>query len=426
MVKKTASTTGKTGSSFLSENENQKSSSLAIQSWDCSPLIWNIRDGLSALEGEDRLSLDALKDAEQPVNGDQFGLEVPSGALFIKTDEIPTEGSKKFVDSGQLWEYEQENPRGGASMELVPGYFVGFVGAVVPASKSIVNIVVYGNITIISSSTGNNFRVMLSNDGKNFYETRSESSSLSVYGLCINQKGTLIACSRAASGNTIMRSTDLGNTWAVASVPGTTSISAVTEFGGVWVASCRQGTGNRALYSYDDGVSWFFSSTHQDNVFEDIIYHKGKFYIVSPEGTQRLGVSSDWGQTFSGISVSYNKYYTRLATFKDKLILISSAPSTAPRCVFTEDEGVTFVEFFPEATSSFQLFCGIQIGDYFFVGGTDGYLARSLDLVTWEEIDNPLSNNIFSISYNYVNGKPVIYAATADLSTGTRVITSVH
>lgn len=390
----------------LPENKGASKTSSVLQSWDCNSLVWSIRDGLSSLSGEDRLSLEALKDADQPVNGDQLGVEVSTGSLYIKTDEEPTENSRKFIDSGQLWAYEEANPRGGSQLKFE------FAGANEPGDRMYDNLMSFdGMAYALSVSGGGNTRLVYSTDGVTFNEA-GPTGGTSFSGMDINPHTRTMILVATTTANNIRRSTDLGRTFDIITPPSVRSLNKVKLCWDTWVVACGHFSGSNtgALYSTDDGLTWQTSTVHEDISFVDLAFFNGKVFMVSNNvtGEEQLAVSTDFGANFTGKATPYG-IWNRIIPFKGKLVITSSTQTGLHfRLAFSVDEGDTW-------ETRLQLPAGTTVRGVrvyqrnLYMLTNQNYMIRTSDLENFDTIPlNVSTENARDIEFFEKDGSTII------------------
>lgn len=381
---------------------------------------------ISKIEGvtpENRLDLQFTKGGSILDQNVFEGLGTSISPYTLQTDAVPTENSPKFINSGQLWQYEQDNPRGDSTHSNPT-----FSPAVYPSDQAFRKIVVRGNYAYIAMSTSDtNSRVLITSDGKYFYYS-GDTNTLGNYGIDVNNLHTIITVDRQNGTDRIKRSVDGGMTFQNSTNPTTVELTGIASSGSKWAASSRIGTGNRAIYSTDDGVTWLASTTHEDIVFNDICFFRNRFWMVASDGTQRLAVSTNGGATFSGITIP-DRFFGKVTSFQDKLVAINTGTGAQSRLVWTADLGTTFSQTLLPADvgSDINLIIqgGKEVGKYFYVVGNGGFMARSTNLTSWEIIATGVTTNLTDIDCLVIDGQPVIIAiGAASGAAGSYIITT--
>jgi|GEM_PF-6293791 len=377
-----------------------------------------IKTKIESLTGAQRLSMDFLKDNEQPITPSQFELVPVTNELRIRTDQVPVSGSQRFVSSGDMFGYELANPR------AVPGSSAVFGASTFPSDIRFAIIRGFQNMIFIACTEGATQRVIISSDGGLSFSFAGISNNGNYQSMDISPSGTICVGDRNISGNTIRRSTNFGRTWVSSTVPSQRQVSSIAYGDGVWVASCVAGTLNRVMHSIDDGVTWINGVTHEDNTFENVCFHKSKFYICSFNGTNRLAVSINRGLNFTAQSIgNFLGDFSRLASFKNALCILDSSLSFNPRIRYTVDEGVNWLSSLTVSPNTQTTLCMKQIGAYLFVGGGVGFLVRSKNLILWEPVVSGTILDINDIEATTVEGLPVIILINNGIA-GTRILTS--
>jgi hypothetical protein len=307
------------------------------------------------------------------------------------------------------------------------GYGNTFYAAVYPFDNAYRKITRFNNTVFVSFSTSpNNSRTLRSDDGKHFYYC-ADTAGIVPYAIHINTRGTLLVGDRTNGVNSIKRSTDFGISYENIISPITTEITGIASSGIRWVACSRVGTGNRAIYSTDDGITFLASVTHEDTSFESVLFFERRVWIVASSGTQRLGVSVNGGANFTGITVP-NRFYTKLSKHKNKLILIAGGTGSTSRLIWTSDLGVTTnASLLPADVgrdTTLVIGDGRQIGEYFYVCGNEGLIARTLNFTSWEVITTGVTNTFTDIDYIILDNIHHIIAIASD-GTENRIITTV-
>lgn len=367
----------------------------------------DIVDMLSSIDNEeDKLPASAIQ--ASPVNAEQFEIDEISGELSIQTDSVPVENSERFISSGDLFEFERNNPRGSSEPSFL------FNEANVPAGRSYSMIRIFNNIVFVAcSSGGGNFRCIYSLDGINFQLTGATGSGGPVfYGFDISPEGTMILVSRNAAAQNIRRSADLGRTFSSINVPNELELTSVKWCYTHWVVSARSGTGNRALYSTDDGLTWLESTTHEDNEFNDVLFYKNKIFMIASTGNERLAVSEDFGITFAGKTTPL-RLYTRILSFMDRLVLLNSSQTgSQPKLAYSSDEGDTWLETLtlPQGSS---IISATVYNDTLYLGGNAGLIYKTKDLIDFDVIETGFSIALNDLSFFEINGKKGILASSS-------------
>ncbi|SEJ16092.1 Collagen triple helix repeat-containing protein [Cyclobacterium xiamenense] len=343
-------------------------------------------------------------------NNNQLGIDAQTGALYVRTDQEPTENSAKFISSGDLYAYEQANPRGGA---LTPGFLTTLAVTADTFNGSIRRIVGRnGAIYACNSNVGNN-RLHVSLDGRVFF-LGGDTSSLSYYAMDVAPHGTIILGGRGGGPDNVRRSTNGGGSFDTITLPATIEITGIVYIGaGRWALCARtgDGSGNVAAWSENDGVTWTMATTDGTNAMEDIAAGDGMVFMVSNNGTNRCQVSTDGGETYTAVAVSPLGFFTRCCFFNGHIVLMRAGTGAVGYLVVSEDGGTTWSERLVPDDSAITVSGMAPIGEWLYLFGANGYLIRTKDLTTKEILPAPTANTIVAMGWTHIDGKAVIMAA---------------
>lgn len=356
------------------------------------------------------------------INGNQLGVDAQTGALYVKTDEEPTENSDKFISSGDLFAYEQANPRGGA---LTPGFLTTLAATADTFNGSIRRIVGRNGVFYACNSNVGNNRLHVSLDGRVFF-LGGDTSSLSYYALDVAPHGTIILGGRGGGPDNVRRSTNGGGSFDTITLPASIEITGIVYIGaGRWALCARTGddSGNVAAWSENDGASWTMASTDGTNAMEDIAAANGLVFMVSNNGTNRFQLSTDGAETFTAKPVSPNEFFTRCCFFNNHLVLMRSGTGLKPHIVVSGDQGDTWEGRLDADASGNDLKGMAIIGDWLYLFGASGYIIRTKDLSTKDLIPAPTANTIVAMGWTYIDGKAVIMAACEN-GTNNRILST--
>ncbi len=336
---------------------------------------------------------------EQPFNPDQFEIDPI-------TDEF------QIID-GLL---------GGDANKLVPGYNDTLEQTEDTIDVPFRRLIARNGVFFGCSSTGDNNRLYVSMDGRTFIKAGT-TGSIAAYALDVAPHGTIIVVDRTSGTTNIKRSTDGGATFADATIATAYEVTGVKYIGGGrWVGSCRTGTGNRAIYSTDDGLNWSSATTSEDNPYEDIGFGGGYVFMVAGTGTNRVQISTDNGETYTGSAPAQNQFWGKCLFFKGSIVLVRVGAGIfgiGGYVTHSADGGTTWTESLPADDGAQQLIDASVIGDWLYLYGNDGYVIRSKDLVTKEIVyaaNELTTNEISGMSETVINGYSTIMAVC---STGT-------
>lgn len=171
--------------------------------------------------------------------------------------------------------------------------------------------------------TGTGNRVMTSDDNGGTWTARTSAADNSWRGVAFGDFGgtnsTWVAVADTGSGNRVMVSHD-GATWATKTSAADNSWRRVAYGAGVFVAVAITGTGTRVMRSTDAGETWAIAATPPaDNDWRDITYANGLFVTVAVTGSgNRVAVSRDgnvWAAKTSAADNSWNGVAYGNATF---------------------------------------------------------------------------------------------------------------
>ncbi|WP_375584262.1 hypothetical protein [Cyclobacterium xiamenense] len=356
------------------------------------------------------------------INGNQLGVNAQTGALYVKTDEEPTENSAKFISSGDHFAYEQANPRGGA---LTPGFLTTLAATADTFNGSIRRIVGRNGVFYACNSNVGNDRLHVSLDGRVFF-LGGDTSSLSYYALDVAPHGTIILGGRGGGPDNVRRSTNGGGSFDTITLPASIEITGIVYIAaGRWALCARtgDGSGNVAAWSEDDGASWTMATTDGTNAMEDIAAANGLVFMVSNNGTNRFQLSTDGAETFTAKPVSPNEFFTRCCFFNNHLVLMRSGTGLKPHIVVSGDQGDTWEGRLDADASGNDLKGMAVIGDWLYLFGASGYIIRTKDLSTKDLIPAPTANTIVAMGWTYIDGKAVIMAACEN-GTNNRILST--
>lgn len=360
---------------------------------------------------------------EQPIDPDQLGIDAQTGALIIKTDEEPTEDSPRFVTSGQLHAFEAANPRGGALPALVSKYIPGLDPVFAKVSSpdlSFRRLVSRDGLILGIASSGSTQRVIRSVDGVNFRLVTTP--NINLWGLHIASHGTAIATGSNGQPDNILRSEDKGLTWTAITLPSSNPVYSVTWLDGYWIAPSRGG--GKVYISDDDGLTWTEEDLHQDNNYNDVIAIDNVLIVIGENGTEKIGRSTDYGDSWAAVSAVPSRFYTRGVVFKGKVVIMHGGVDAADRLIVSSDKGATFTSAFPTPDNDLQLIGLCPIGDFLFLVGAGGQMWKTTDLVNFDEVASGTENNISGIALTMIHGFSVINTI-ASSGDGDRITTNL-
>lgn len=333
---------------------------------------------------------------DNPVDEDQFDID-EDGKLVLKTDEVPTEGSPRFLTSGDLYQYEQDNPRGEVD-ELV------FAPASHPFAGSGVRKIHFSEDLCVIVRSNDGRRIMISEDGISYRLATTATNSFALYGV-IEIDGVWIATGRTGS----QRSVDKGRTWTNITFPESRELNQVAKGHGVLVACAQNGIGNRGMRSLDKGETWSLVNTANDNAYTGCFSAYGVFYMVASSGTGQLQRSTDLGENFTAVTVP-NGSWNRGVGFKG-LVVLTSTGGSGNKIAVSTDNGETFTT----RTNGFNSdnIGGVCVFDgYIYTASASGRILRSRDVVDWEIVGEFADTAFQDIQGGILNGKKILVAVS--------------
>lgn len=345
---------------------------------------------------------------------DQFEINDETGAIDIVTSKKPEKDNNLgFITSGVLFEMFQT---------IYPGYAPKFYQTGDTKDISIRRIMGRDGIFYACSTNGPATRFYTSKDGKFFYPG-GDTNSLLFYDFDVSADGnTIIMVGRENGTGSIRRSGNGG----ISFLPETLSVTAeltgiVNVAPGRWVACCRLG---QVFYSEDDGLTWDSSTVDGANAFQGIGVDNGKVVIVSNTGTNRCQISADFGETFTSYHTDTNRSFSGVGFFNGNILLRRGGTSDGGYVTVSPDNGLTWSEKLIPISESQTISGMAVVADYLYLHGANGYMIRTKDLETYEEIATGTSNLISAMSSTIIQGKPVVMFA-CETGTGDRIFSTL-
>jgi hypothetical protein len=345
---------------------------------------------------------------------DQFYFDENDGSMNLSTTEKPEKDNDlAFVPSNVLFDMFQV---------LYVGFAPVFHQTRDTKDISIRKVIGRDGLFYACSSNGSGHRFYISKDGRFFYEG-GDTNSLLFYSFDVSYDGrTVILVGRDNGTTSIRRSTDGGVSFSTTTITPTTELTGVVNVApGRWVACCRLGN---VIYSEDDGATWSDSTVDGANSFQGIDFNDGLVVITSNDGTNRVQVSTDFGETFTSYSTGTNRSFSQVGFFYGHIILRRSGSSSGGFIAISNDQGATWEERLLPPVASQETSGMAVIADYLYLFGANGYMIRTKDLQTYEEVDSGTTNKISTMATTIINGKPVVMYA-CDTGSGDRIYSTL-
>lgn len=243
--------------------------------------------------------------------------------------------------------------------------------------------------------------------------------------------GTIIIAGRNAGAGTYMckRSTNQGKTWDNITLPANSlPYDIATDKKGNWVICCRTTTTGhpQAVYSDDDGLTFGVSIVPDENEYMVVICAGDGFALLAPLGTNKVQYSTDGGATFQPSTLSNESgHFTAFGcAHKGDMFVTSNASGSHNRLLRSRDQGENF-DGISNGFDDVPVKAIASVGDYLYVGATDGRLFRSRTGApgTWQEINSPVINEITLITGGIINNIPFLIIGTGE--NGERVLINI-
>jgi hypothetical protein len=356
-----------------------------------------IVDKLKAIDNEEeKLPSSALQGT--PMNDLHFIHNKETGAWEIIREDVPSKDGMGFMAGIDLWKYEASAIQGRKAKAFT------FSETEDTKEVSFRKIIGRNGYFYAVSSSGGSGRFYISPEGKVFLEG-GNTGHLEYYSFDISDWGTVILVGRSGGPDNIRRSEEGGRTFTTITAPGTYEFIDVSFIAnGRWVACARTG---EAVYSIDDGVTWLAATVDGANAFRGVAYNEGLVVLVSSDGTNRVQLSNDLGETYTATSPPTNRYFSGVAFFKGKIILRRGGTSSGGYVTVSADKGLTWEEKLPPEDSNQETSGMAVIGDYLYLYGANGFIIRSSDLESYEVIPSGTTNKISAMGWTMINGFPV-------------------
>ena len=292
---------------------------------------------------------------------DQFFFSEEDGAMYLLTTESPEKDNDlAFVPSNVLFNMFQV---------LYAGFAPVFHQTGDTKDISIRKMIGRGGLFYACASNGDGNRFYISKDGKFFY-AGGDTTSLLFYSFDVSHDGrTVILVGRENGTTSIRRSADGGVSFAQITITQTTELTGVVNVApGRWVACCRLGN---VIYSEDDGLTWSDSTVDGANSFEGIDCFDGLVVTTSSDGTNRVQISTDLGETFTSYSTGVNRFYTQVGSFLGYIIIRRSGSSSGGFITISDDQGATWEERLLPPVSTQETSGMAVIADYLYLFGAN-------------------------------------------------------
>ena len=214
-----------------------------------------------------------------------------------------------------------------------------------------------------------------------------------------------------ASGATVNRSTDNGFTWATASLPESGSWTGVAYGNSVLVA-CSNTTTNRIARSTDFGATWSGVSVTA-NGWKSVAYSPSlnRFVAVANSGTNRIMYSNNLGVSWTTVSADTGAWFK--VAWSEDLGLFVAVGTTAGNQIITSPDGITWTLRTAPNTNEYV---GITYGNGKFVAcartGTGNRFMYSTNGTSWTAGVSPSDQTYDQITY----GMGVFVACTSTSS----------
>lgn len=351
------------------------------------------------------------------LNNTQFeGAGTVGDPISISKDLTPTQNSTKFISSGDLWQYEQNNPRGKDYWTLenvrqalfVSGEDMNTNGAKLVVTPT--SVIITGD-----GSSANGRNGMISFDGVTF--KRINTGYFITTGLEYSN-GTTIMCGRNTGAGSYMckRSTNDGRTWNDITLPvNSLPIDIATDGEGNWVIACRTtGVGYpNVIHSSDDGLTWNVGTVIDETLeFYEVVCAGGNFLLIAFVGTDRYQLSTNKGTSFTTVTPTNNTghFPHSAVVHKGRIIITSngSSPASHNRLLISEDNGVTLVGV-SNGFDDISIRESGTAGDYVYTSSEIGsrlFRSKTGLAGTWEEVTTSTVNEILYIGGGMFNSLP--------------------
>lgn len=367
----------------------------------------------SVVVEEDKLANTAIQGS--PVYDEQLVVDELTGTLSILVDLIPTLNSNRLLSSGTIHNYLSKLSAGLDPVFSVTGD---------TKNLNFPKLVGKGGLIYAVSQDGTNNRFYSSVDGKFFVEGGTTSSWLFI-DLDVSPHSIIIVQRNGGPGN-VKRSTNNGASFDTITMPETLEITGIKYIGsGKWVLCSRTaGTGSVCAYSIDDGVTWTMATTPNTNAMQAIGYGAGVVFSVANAGTDRVLISTDYGVTYTA-STPPVELYTKCVYFLGHIVLMRAGVNADPYLTISDDQGTSWSQVLPVDDSAIELKGMTVIGEWLFIYGINGYIAKTKDLSTKTVLTAPTANHIIAMAETKIDGKSVIMA-TCENGVDNRILTTAE
>ena len=218
--------------------------------------------------------------------------------------------------------------------------------------------------------------------------------------------------------NSIMRSTDGGQTWEAISSPASNQYISVAYGNGVFIAVSRNGS-NRIIRSTDKGITWSEISTAEENEHRGIAFGNGVFVIVSYGGTNRILRSEDGGLSWTAHSTPGSANWNSVTYGDGVFVAVAVTGSGTNLVVRSINNGETWIS---AAATYAQNWVSVTYGNGTFVAvsyaGTNRVMRSTNGGETW----TPAMTNIDSNDWRCVAFGNGLFVALARSGTNRTAI----
>lgn len=353
---------------------------------DATISITDLITGIEAQTGEARLDKNALKNLHVP---DPDQIEEVDGFFHIKTDPIPTENSRAFVDSGSLFtvmsEFETESHELGADPN-----FSAVTVANMPTSSKAINA---DGVVVVFNPTSDP-RYARTEDGIHFSFLATPTNA-AVYD-AVYAEGVILAVAASSGTSSIWRSTNKGLTFTQITTPDNNWRGIAYGRGRFVMVANNAATPTAAVaYSDDLGLTWTLGTTQNaQNGLTHIAYGNGVWIATSQNWS--VYERSTNGAAFTHVAGTGAFIYESIF-FKGKFIFtLNSGSGSSSRTRVSSDLGLTWTNVsVPNDTP--QTYALDKVGGYLYTVTAGGEIYRTYDGLTWEAIPSPVTHRIDSI-----------------------------
>ncbi|MBD3630503.1 hypothetical protein [Cyclobacterium sp.] len=378
----------------------------------------------SITEEPEKLPASAVQSS--PYNPDHFEYDAETGAFQVRTVSTPAEGVKGFMTAEDFYNYEQANPRGSGTALWDMSSFreARYNNDFTPRKGTATQ----DAVIIIGSGGSSGDKGFISRDLIHYFDFTT--GWFDNYAIA-QANGTIITAGRNTSSGTYMckRSTDHGKSWTNITLPADSlPYDIATDKKGNWVICCRTTTTGhpQAVYSDDDGLTFLASTVPDENEYMVVVCAGEGFALLAPLGTNKVQYSTDGGATFQPSTLTNETgHFTAFGcAHKGDMFVTSNASGSHNRLLRSQDQGANF-DGISNGFDDVPVKAIASVGDYLYVGATDGRLFRSRTGAPgdWQEVDSPVTNEITLITGGIINNIPFVIIGTGQ--SGERVLINI-